>query len=294
MVNIMVNTLVLSGGGLKTISFVGAFRYLEELNYDSKINKVIANSGGSILGFLFILGYKSNELSIFFQNLDISKLFVLTANNLLNFGSNYGIDDISRIGNIVKKFLQKKYFVDDITFEELYEKTGKKFEVIGTCLSTVSCEHFNYERTPTMSVLTAINISFAIPFLFKPIFYNNKYYVDGALTNNFPIENCLNDNSETMAIIIYEKNEFIKINNIEDYVVTVLKTNFIKQDNDKYIKYYDLTVELCFEMNPVNFNIDKKVIKEIIDIGYTTMRKKIQDKFSYMLKTPILLIKHSV
>lgn len=290
----MVKTLVLSGGGLKTISFVGAYKYLEELDYHSKIKKIIGNSGGSILGFLFLLGYTSNELTNFFQNLDISKLFVLTANNILNFGDNYGLDDISRIGNIVKKFLQKKYFMDDITFEELYKKTGKKFEVIGTCLSTVSCEHFNKDKTPNMSVLTAINISFALPFLYKPIFYNNKYYVDGALTNNFPIENCSNDNTKTMAIIIYDNNDFVEINNIEDYVVTVLKTNFIKQDNDKYIKYYDVTVELCFEMNPVNFNIDKKIIKDIIDLGYLNMKKNVDKKFSYMLNKPKLLLKHSV
>lgn len=290
----MVKTLVLSGGGLKTISYIGAYKYLEELNYIPYINKIISNSGGSIIGFLILLGYSSNELSIFFKHLDLSKVYVFNANNILNFTNTYGIESVDRIGNIIKKFLKKKYNIEDISFKELYDKTGKKLEIIGTCLNTMTCDYFSIENTPNMSVLTAIKISFALPFLFKPVIHNDKYYVDGALTNNFPIDNCINNNKETMGMIVYEKNKFITINNLEDYVFTILKTNFCKQDNDKYIKYYDVTIEFCFDINPINFNLDKEDIKELIDIGYNFMKKQIKTKFSYMLKKPKMLLKHFV
>ena len=37
-----------------------------------------------------------------------------------------------------------------------------------------------------MSVITAMQISTCIPIIFKPIKYNNYYYVDGGISNNIP------------------------------------------------------------------------------------------------------------
>ena len=34
-------------------------------------------------------------------------------------------------------------------------------------------------------------MSCAIPFIFQPVFYNNKIYGDGGLINPFPINKCI-------------------------------------------------------------------------------------------------------
>ena len=43
-----------------------------------------------------------------------------------------------------------------------------------------------------MEVMRAVSLSSAIPFVFKPIMYENNYYCDGGLVNNFPLLNCVN------------------------------------------------------------------------------------------------------
>jgi NTE family protein len=38
-----------------------------------------------------------------------------------------------------------------------------------------------------MSVRLAIRISISVPIVFTPVLYNNNYYVDGGVINNFPM-----------------------------------------------------------------------------------------------------------
>ena len=51
-----------------------------------------------------------------------------------------------------------------------------------------------------MEVIRALSMSIAIPFIFKPVLYNNTYYCDGGLKNNFPIINCINYLKEKQLI----------------------------------------------------------------------------------------------
>ena len=96
-------------------------------------------------------------------------------------------DSGNNVFKVIKIMLYNKLKKDDITFKELYDLTGKNLNVAGTCLNTMSVEYFNKDTYPEMSVLTAIKLSCSIPFFFKPVVFNDKYYVDGSLTDNYPV-----------------------------------------------------------------------------------------------------------
>ncbi len=82
----------------------------------------------------------------------------------------------------------------DITFEQHYDKFGKKLLITGTNLSIGQTVLFSHEETPTFPVADAVRISMSLPFLFKPYVIENKksdcppsgIYVDGGLWNNLP------------------------------------------------------------------------------------------------------------
>ena len=62
-------------------------------------------------------------------------------------------------------------------------------------------EVFNYINTPTYNnVVDAIYASCALPFIFKPLYYNNNMYVDGGLKNEYPLNRCIEDNHELNTI----------------------------------------------------------------------------------------------
>lgn len=60
--------LVLSGGGHKGIAHAGALKFLEEQNIKPKI--IAGTSAGSIVGSLYSVGMKPNDILTFFKSVD--------------------------------------------------------------------------------------------------------------------------------------------------------------------------------------------------------------------------------
>ena len=96
----IINTLILSGGGVKGIAYIGALKYLDELKtkedlkVDINIQEILGVSVGSIVGLLYILGYTYDELvdEIVSKNLSDLKQF-----RIKNFLQIYGFDYWKRI-----------------------------------------------------------------------------------------------------------------------------------------------------------------------------------------------------
>ena len=63
--------LVLQGGGVKGLAYIGALRCLEENNY--VIKNIAGSSIGSVIGALIIAGYNSYELESIVNSIDYTK-----------------------------------------------------------------------------------------------------------------------------------------------------------------------------------------------------------------------------
>jgi predicted acylesterase/phospholipase RssA len=214
------DTLCLSAGGIFGISYLGALDYLIEekiLNLND-IKNYVGTSVGTIFLFLIILGYSIENINSIIINFNLIKL--QSEINIENILENFGINNGNKFICMIKYFLKKKLNIDDITFNELYVKYNKNFIVIGTNYSNGSEAVFNYINTPNMSIITAIRISISIPIIFTPVLYNDNYYVDGGLTNMFPINHC---NQETTIAINLSFPDSYKINNILDIFLNSLK-----------------------------------------------------------------------
>ena len=75
---------------------------------------------------------------------------------------------------------------------------------------TKRCEElFSYDTTQEASVLIAIRMSSNIPVLFQNFKYLNCFYLDGAISNNFPI-NIIDENDKKILAI------YCKTNNEKD------------------------------------------------------------------------------
>jgi NTE family protein len=182
------DTICLSGGGIKGFSFIGALDYLQNKSYIdiAKINNWVGTSAGSILGYLFVLGYSTNEIGDFILDFNFKTLqSEISIDSLLeSHGLNKGI----KLMLILSSFLKEKHDLEDINFIDLFKLTNKKLTIIGTNFSKGLEAVFNYETHPTMSVITAIRISCSIPVVFEPVLFNGDYYVDGGLINNLEIK----------------------------------------------------------------------------------------------------------
>jgi predicted acylesterase/phospholipase RssA len=106
------DTICMSGGGIKGISFLGALDYLEFNSYidTSKIINWVGTSVGSILSFLFTLGYTVHEIGDFTIDFNFTK--IQPEPSIDNLIESFGIDDGSKLNLIMIGFLKEKYNVD--------------------------------------------------------------------------------------------------------------------------------------------------------------------------------------
>ena len=99
-----IDTLVISGGGIRAISYLGIFKKLGELknntNFDINIKTLCAVSAGSLIGLLYILGYNAVEMQ---EEVLALKLQNLKDIKFINF-----ISDVSHVNTIngIPKCLQ--------------------------------------------------------------------------------------------------------------------------------------------------------------------------------------------
>lgn len=222
-----INTLVISGGGLKGIAFIGA---LSQLNIE-KVENYCGSSVGALICAGIVLGYSIEEMRV--EIMRMSEMMERIIPFMFNKKTEYKILPLIlnymslTDGKIFDEYL-KEFFVkkecEDITFKELFKKTNKNLVISGSNLTTCKPEYFSYSKTPNMSVYDAIRISSRIPYIFPVMKYNDNIYVDGDVFDSFPIKGVkkiLRKNILGIVTTMSEKSH--KINNIIDLSYGILR-----------------------------------------------------------------------
>ena len=100
----VIDTLILSGGGMKGMAELGALHHMEGLGILKNITTIAGSSAGSTIGLLLIIGYRPVEIYHFFMNADLKKFTNINAYNLFN---KLGLDDGKRFIFVMKKFFRE-------------------------------------------------------------------------------------------------------------------------------------------------------------------------------------------
>ena len=270
--------LVLSGGGVTALGFLGILKLLYEHDLIKEIEHFIGTSMGAIISYLLTIGFTHNELLEFSKLFNFSK--ITEDIKLDNFLCNFGFIDMNNIKIILKNISNVKNIDNDITFKQHYEKTKKKLSITGTCLSDFKLYYFNYENTPDMKIFDAILISCCIPLLFQPIEHDNKCWIDGGIINNFPIDYCNDEIDNTLGIAIndicFEKCTINPKKDLPDYLSNLFKC-MVYSDTVKKLETYDKnTIKYNFDISiMVDFNINSDEISEIFNDGYQQAQSQI-------------------
>ena len=264
----MIENLVLSGGSIKGITYLGLMKSIQE---NPDVYENIKCFAGASIGALFstflALDIKYSHITTFIDT-DFSQFLQLDIEDLID---KYGLDTGKNYMELIKKVLGED---KDITFLGIYKKTGKRLIVSATCLNNYNIEYFDYISHPNLLVIDAIRASISIPFLFTSVCMDGKTYIDGALLESMPIT--LFDKDKTLGIWIVDKNyQNGYMGNLDciqgfiyNFVVCIKKR--LDTLNDFETRYNILKIGLeNVSFLDFDMNIEKK--NELIEIGYNTM-----------------------
>lgn len=227
--------LVLSGGGAAGFTVYGALKYLNKNNFFnlSDIKSIHACSAGSIIAGLVLLSENWDMLDDYILKRPWDKLININPTNLLNLWQKKGIFNEEMIKVIFKPFLQAKDFDENITLNQLYEKTNIEIYMYTTNINSLELEtvSLSYKTHPDLEFYKAITMSSAFPLMFMPICDTSNCYIDGGLLNNFPLNDCINLNNnidEILGIKIITNNDNLDTVNSETILPMYLYNIIIK------------------------------------------------------------------
>lgn len=287
-----ITTLILSGGGVKGISYIGALKYLDELkmmkaeNVESEetcnipefdISEIVGVSAGSIVSLLYILGYTYEELVDEILSKNLSDLKEL---RIKNFLQKYGFDSGRRIMNWIETLIIRKGYSKDITFADIYTQFRINFRVVTTNLNKYKTVVFDKQSSPTLRVTRAIRMSIGVPFVFTVTRYRGECYVDGGLINNYPIKEYDNRLDNVLGLKLVTRGEFHQIDESIDsfynYLRNLITCYMVQKERETTLsyKYTDHTVgiEAQSVTGPINFSLSDEDKKSLIDLGYSSAK----------------------
>ena len=287
----MYKNLVISSGGLYILSAIGSITRLLKLKIinNDKLENIYGTSAGGVVGLLLCLKLDWELFEQYVINRPLPEEFQLSMNNILEYMESKGFVGREVYDVMLKSIFKMKGLRYEITFKELYEYSNIKLNVFALNFNTFKNEEFNYELTPDYPVIDAVYMSGTFPFVFKPIYYNNSYYIDGGVENDYPIDECLKKckNQETLGINIkYPENyvnelELDLSNNAIEYCIKMIKK--LKELNKKINKNKKtLKNEIIIRMNSANSIMDvtgSETRRKLINLGKNSIDEYISNKY---------------
>jgi predicted acylesterase/phospholipase RssA len=265
-----IHNLILSGGQIRGISYVGVFKAIEELGLTSDIKNIVGVSSGAIFALLYSLGLNSDQMKNIVVSLSLDHLTDINTDNIFNIVTTFGVDNGDKISRIFKIIIKKILGDANATFADLRKKSHHiNLMIAGSNLTTKQSEIFSADTTPDMPLHIAVRISISVPVYFNAVLYNEQYYIDGAFTNNYPINLFDDDIEHTLGIVITDSNIDPSIKTFGIYMYKV--TDCVMSIIQNYFKklYHNNTIEIFVTYDILEMRFDKEIKESLIQVGYS-------------------------
>ena len=234
--------IVINGGGPNMWYMYGALKHLhdEKVWKLEDIENIYATSAGALLLTIIILIKDWKKIDNFLINCtwnnyidtSIDKIFVLLKKK--------GVYDNKIYKQIMKPLLEMNNLSVDCTLKEFYD-----FSNINTFFYASNLNKFTYScisniNHPSIPLLTALQMTSAVPPIIEPVLYDNEYYFDGALFYNYPLKPCYDNENVNPDEILAFKNmtgscsnscEMTENDTFFDYISIIFKNFILKSDN---------------------------------------------------------------
>lgn len=278
--------LVIPGGGPTGLKAIGALQYLETNNYwkFSDIETIYATSAGSIISVLICLHFDWEMINDYIIKRPWNEVFHINIHQIFDAYSKKGLFDHTVTEIFYKPFFNAKDISLGITLREFFELTHIELHMFTLDINHFVLEDLSYLTHPELSLLTAVQMSCAIPILISPVCIEDKCYVDGGVVCNYPINQCI-ARAEQKEDILGLRNEYrVNESTIVGEKSTILEytMNFIsKLVNNVSMRAHETTVpnEVIYEtefMNLSNIQLalsSKEVRQALVDSGVEAAKK---------------------
>ena len=233
--------LVINGGGPNMWYMYGALKHLSDEKFWSikDIENIYATSAGALLLTVILLIKDWQKIDNFVINCTWNKYIDISIDRFFILLKKKGMYDIKLYQQILKPLLEMNNMTLDTTMKEFYE-----FSNVNTYFFSSNLDRFTYVSIsnishPDLPLITALQMTSAVPPIVEPVNYNDETYFDGALFYNYPLKPCVDNKNinadEILALKNMENsttvNSLTQQDTFFDYISIMLKKFIMKSDN---------------------------------------------------------------
>ena len=248
--------VVLGGGGARGFAHIGVLQVFDEEQIP--IDMVVGTSMGSLIGALYSSGLKPIEIEKVLQEDKLKDFFRITIGSIFRLFFSEAMLDTNRVQDTIPKTIK-----------------NKKFYELPIQFACVATDIVTGEKVVLRDgdVADAVQASSAIPGIFEPVEYKQRYLVDGGIVDNIPVDVAKGLGADIIIAVNIES-DFTK-HNLKKAINMVFQITYIQGQRLNTQMLKDADFVLTPDVNDVDVtDMDKK--DEIIAKGKIEARKNIE------------------
>jgi predicted acylesterase/phospholipase RssA len=263
--------LVIPGGGPTGYIAFGILKHLEENKFwnINDIESIYGTSIGTVIGLLLAMKFEWNMIVDYIIKRPWQEALKINPGMFFDAYSKKGLFGRNLFEIFFKPFFIIKDWSMDITMKEVYEATNIELHFFTLEVNLFEVFDINYKNFPDLPVLTAIQMSAAIPGVVCPVCLEDRFYMDGGVICNYPLKNLLpnvEDHDTIFGINNFYSKSDVNIlkeeSNILEYMV-----NFISSIVFSLSQYYmpdnnSIKNELIIPVNTMSFEDLKNIVSQ--------------------------------
>jgi predicted acylesterase/phospholipase RssA len=264
-----IKNLVISGGGPIMVQILGAIQHLEINKFIdmSNIETIYGTSAGAIVGVLLCLKYDWETINDYIIKRPWQDVFSIKVENIFDAYTKKGIFDKTIIEKCFKPLLDAKDISLDITLEDFYSYCKIELHLFSFEINEFKLQDISYLTHPKIKLLDAVQMTCAIPVLMMPVCFEDKCYIDGGITTNYPLSYCIESGKKPDEILGFKnkysdnKNNITSESTLLDFLLNFLFKTIFSMNTDNIqpcIKH-----ELTCEANFMTFDVLKTALSNI-------------------------------
>ena len=283
--------LVISGGGPIMIQTLGAIQHLEQSGFLNlaDIQSIYGTSAGAIVGTLICLKYDWETINDYIIKRPWHDVFHIKVQRVFNAYTKKGIFDIEVVKKCFKPLLAAKDIALDINLADFYKYSGIELHFFAFDVNEYKVHNISYLTHPNLELLTALQMTCGLPVLMTPVIMENKCFIDGGMTSNYPLDFCIKSGNNPDEILGF-KNKYVEKENIIkeestllDFVLAFLfkaVLSFNTENRQPCIKH-----EVICDTQHLNMEVLKTALSSV------DVRRKLFDSGTESAKTFLQVLK---
>jgi len=265
--------LVISGGGPIMFQIISAIQELERKEYLNmkNIESIYGTSAGAIVAVMISLKFDWETINDYIIKRPWQDVFPIKVQNILDTYTKKGIFDNKNIEKCFKPLFDTKDIPLNITMKDFFTLTNIDIHMYSFEINEYKVKDISHETFPDLPILTAIQMTCALPILVRPVFIDEKCFIDGGVGCNYPIYFCVNSGKINDEILGFKNNygnenssKIVENSTLLDYLLNFLfkSFDFIRDNNNINIQVI-MKNEIIFDTTHMSLNELKNSLTKI-------------------------------